>query len=78
MEVRADTFNEKYITCQCKDLVHMEKGDYQYQDPMAGESIFYSIKSVLVNLGSNNKWRLCRIVTPTAGDIPERMIFLSH
>ena len=56
----------------------MEKGDYQYQDPMAGESIFYSIKSVLVNLGSNNKWRLCRIVTPTAGDIPERMIFLSH
>ena len=56
----------------------MEKGGYQYQDLKAYESIFQSINSVLVDLGSNTKRQLCSISTPTVSDIPARKTFESH
>ena len=77
-EIRADTFKENYTARQCKDLLDTEKGDYQYQDLKEDESILYSINSVLVNLCSNTKRRLCIISTPAVSDIPERRTFVSH
>ena len=77
-EVRSNDFEKNYIACQCKDLGDTEKGDYQYQDLKADESILHSINSVLVDLGSNMKRRLCSIATPTISDILARRTFVSQ
>ena len=77
-EVSANDFKEKYISCQCKELGDTEKWDYCYQDLKEDESILNSINSVLVDLGSNMKRRLCRIVTPDVSDIPARTTCVSY
>ena len=77
-EVISGAFETKYIASQCKYLGGMEKGDYQYQGPKVDESIFHSINSVLVYLGSKMKQKLCRIATPAVSDIPARRTFVSH
>ena len=77
-EFISDAFETKYIASQCKYLGGMEKGDYQYQGPKVDESIFQSINSVLVDLGSKMKRRLCSIATPDVSDIPEMRTFVSH
>ena len=77
-KVISDAFETKYIASQCKYLGGMEKGDYQYQGPKVDESIFQSINSVLVDLGSKTKRQLCSISTPTVSDIPARKTFESH
>ena len=56
----------------------MDNGDYQYQDLIADESIFHSINSDLVYLGSMMKRRLCSIATPAVSDIPARKTCVSH
>ena len=77
-EVRAYAFETKYIERQCKYLEDTEKGDYQYQDPKAYESILYSVNSVLVDLGSRMNWQICSIATPSVSDILEWGKFVSH
>ena len=52
--------------------------DYQYQDPKVDESIFHSINSVLVYLGSKMKRQLCSIATLFISDVPPRRTFVSH
>ena len=77
-EVRANTFKAKYIAWQCKELGDTEKGGYKYQDPKSDESILHSINSVLVDLGSKMKRRLCSIATPAVSDIPSGRTFVSY
>ena len=77
-EVRDDAFKPKYIARQCKYLGDTEKGDHQNQDPKVDESILHSIKSVLVDLGSNMTRRLCSISTQAVSDITARREFGSH
>ena len=59
-------------------MVDTKKGYHQYQDQKSDESIFHSINSVLVNLGSKMKRRLHSIATSAVSDITERKTFLSH